>query len=490
MGILQIDVGNILKFSVEELIGQRIAVLGISGSGKTNTVATLAEELLPHLAMTVVDIEGEYFGLKEQYTLLVAGRSEHAEVPLFVENAAAIAEMSIRRGISVILDLSECDQDEMQAILLAYFERLWTLSTSLKSPYEIVIEESHEFVPQGQRTPLKTLLTRFALRGRKRGVGVILASQRSAKVEKDLLTQANILFLHNVIHPTDLSVYKDLVPLPAKEVEQQARELVPGEAFVVRGKRVDRVHVRKRHTFHAGATPTLGEALPQLKTIDATLLEELRKITARSIKEGGSDEVSRLKKQLKEAEAKIIEQQAIIQRQAEQIELLSRLSVHNDGANASVPSTLEINHATVQHMHTPAIALHASPVAPQRVVEATTATKTIEQPVIPINEPKFAALQKRLQRAPLLEREILCVLVEQGKALTVQDIAAWLGRPASAIQNHPPHDLLKLGVISRSRGKYGYVYRSTLTEYLQREFRGVDVQQLQHRLNAKEVIRG
>lgn len=485
--MLQVDTSQALNLSIEDVIGQRIAVLGISGSGKTNTVATLTEELLPHLAMTIVDVEGEYFGLKEQYSLLVAGRSEHAEVPLFVENAAAIAEMSIRRGISVILDLSEYDQDEMQAILLAYFEHLWKLSTALKSPYEIVIEESHEFIPQGQRTPLKTLLTRFALRGRKRGVGIILASQRSAKVEKDLLTQANMLFLHNVVHPTDLSVYKDLIPLPTKDVETPARELVSGEAFVVRGKQVDRVHVRKRHTFHAGATPTLSETLPPLKTIDAALLEELRKITARSIKEGGSDEVSKLKKQLKNAEAKIVEQQVTIQRQAEQIELLSRLSVHNDGADAmSTPSTLEINHATVQHMHTPAIALHASPVATQRVVEATTATKAIELPAVPLNETKLRSLQARLAQMPRLEQDILCVLVEQNRSLTAQDIAAWLNKSESLIRSNPPTTLLKLRIVERSRGKHGYLYR-TNQDYLRREFPGVDVHQLQHRLIAKEV---
>jgi DNA helicase HerA-like ATPase len=61
-----------LELAVADLIGQRIAVLGISGSGKTNTVAVLAEELLLQLPMTIVDIEGEYFGLKEKFDLLGA----------------------------------------------------------------------------------------------------------------------------------------------------------------------------------------------------------------------------------------------------------------------------------------------------------------------------------------------------------------------------------------------------------------------------------
>lgn len=476
--MLQIDTGNVLNLSIDEVIGQRISVLGISGSGKTNTVATLAEELLTRLSMTIVDVEGEYFGLKEKYHLLVAGRSEHAEVPLFAENAAAIAEMSIRRGISVILDLSEYDQDEMQAILLTYFERLWTLSTSLKSPYEVIIEEAHEFVPQGLRTPLKTILTRFALRGRKRGVGVILASQRSAKVEKDLLTQANLLFLQNVVHPTDLSVYKDLIPLPAKHVEQQVRDLVPGEAFVVRGKHVDRVSIRKRHTFHAGATPTLGEALPHLQTIDPALLEELREITNRSVKEGGSDELSKLKKKLRDAEARITELETVLSRRDEQIELLSKLSVVNTDTR-TIPSTLEISQATVHRMNMPALDLQPTPA--HRAVEATTAPKAIEPPA-PLNEAKLISLQTRLRQVPSLERDMLRVLIEQNRALTTKALAAWLNRSDSFIQHNPPINLIRLGMVKRSKQGNAYLYRAALAEYLHREFPDTDIQQLQVRL--------
>lgn len=479
--MLQIDRDQTLRFSLEDVIGQRIAVLGMSGSGKTNTAAVLIEEFLSTgLPLTIIDMEGEYFGLKETYPLLVAGRSEHAEVPLLVENAAALAEMSLRRGISVILDLSDYDQEEIQALLFAYFERLWALATVLKMPYEVVIEEAHEFIPQGQRTPLKTLLTRFALRGRKRGIGVILASQRSAKVEKDLLSQASILFLHQVVHPTDMSVYKDLIPLQAREVEQQVRELAPGEVFVIRGRLVARVRIRKRQTFHAGATPTLDEALPHLKAIDATLLEEFRAITTRAVKEGGSDEVSKLKKQVRDAEAVIQEQRRIIARQQEQIDLLSRLSVHVDGASMQlpVPSALAIERATVEHMHTPTQAFLETTT---RSGEAARTVKVEDLP-LPLNEAKFASLQRRLRQISQLEREVLRVLVEQGKPLTTPDLAAWLNRAESTIRNHPPQVLLKLGLVARSREKSGYVYHARLAEYLRREFPGGDIQHLQSRL--------
>jgi hypothetical protein len=428
------------------------------------------------LPLTIVDIEGEYHTLREQHSLLIAGRSEAADIPLLVENAAGIAELSLQRRISVVLDLSDYDQEEMQIILLAYFSHLWKLATMLKTPYAVVIEEAHEFLPQGQRTPLKSLLTRFALRGRKRGLGIIIASQRSAKVEKDLLTQAGLLFLHYVAHPTDLTVYKDLVPLAAKEVEQQVRALSPGGALFVHGAQVEQIQVRLRSTSHAGVTPTLDGDQPRFKTIDAALLEELRELTARAVKEGVGDETTQLRKQLKDAEAIISRQQTLIQRQAEQIELLSKLSVQ---VKPSEVSALEIRQAVVQNMLVPALSVQAPPA--HHVVDSTVTCNVIEQP-LPLNEVKFRSLQMRLRQVPALERETLRVLIEQGRTLTMQDIAAWLSKSESHMQHHPPHTLIKLGLVTRSKRGKTYLYRASLIEYLRREFPGGDVQQLQAQL--------
>src|SRR5438477_262227 len=97
--------GTNLTLDTQAFVGRSVAVLGITGSGKTNTAAVLIEELLAQgLPMTIVDIEGEYWGLKQSHDLLIAGRSEHAELEIGPDNAAQLATVSIQRGISVILD--------------------------------------------------------------------------------------------------------------------------------------------------------------------------------------------------------------------------------------------------------------------------------------------------------------------------------------------------------------------------------------------------
>ena len=86
---LKIDIHGKLPITLESVIGEKIAVLGIAGSGKTNTAAVIIEELLAGgLPMTIVDIEGEYWGLKDRFDIIVIGRSDNVDVEVDASHAA------------------------------------------------------------------------------------------------------------------------------------------------------------------------------------------------------------------------------------------------------------------------------------------------------------------------------------------------------------------------------------------------------------------
>lgn len=325
---LDIDLNHKLNLDLQrDIVGRRIAVLGVSGQGKTNTAAVLVEELLSAgLPLTIVDIEGEYWGLKEQYQILVVGSGEHTDFPATPDQAGALAELSVAEGISMILDLSDFTATVQTDFLLAYFTALWAAANKKRTPYEVIIEEAHEFVPEGVRTPLKDLLNMVALRGRKRGLGAIIMSQRSASVAKSFLTQAEMLFLHRVVHPTDLRVYKDLIPLPAKEVEEMVGRLEPGQVVFVYNHKAELVSVRLRHTFHAGATPQLDAVVAEkLKHIDAKVLDKLAQAVAGGgEKSTGDDNQDRQgqSKRVKELEAEFARLKAVLNDRDNEIYIL------------------------------------------------------------------------------------------------------------------------------------------------------------------------
>jgi uncharacterized protein len=473
--VLNIDASNQLELQAQELVGRSIAVLGITGSGKTNTAAVLIEELLASgLPLTIVDIEGEYWGLKEKFEVLVAGRSPHVEVEVAPANAGRLAEISVQRGISVILDLSDFPQEEVYEFLIHYFTSLWEACSAAKRPYQVVLEEAHEFAPQGASTPLKQILTRLALRGRKRGLGVILISQRSAKVEKDLLTQASLLFLHKVMHPVDLKVYKDLIPLPPSEVEEKVRTLQSGQVIVVSNFQTSVAHIRLRHTFHVGSTPTHESHIqPKLRKINSAVLRELQKLALSSPASLPlEDERAKLTRRVKELEEVLAAKETEIERLQGQVELLSKLtiSLENASNDSSVTRSqnLEVEQAIVGQVIT---AHHQQPflysIAPTSSASITDSIKALT----PAEQRKLETLARRLQKLPRLQRSILRLLSEhEGTAMTISTMATWLSLKESTIRSRPPHDLLKMKLITRTRSNRGYKYISILSSFLKNEF--------------------
>jgi uncharacterized protein len=274
---LNIDRNQKLSITVKDLIGARIAVLGASGYGKTNTAAVLIEELRESgQPMTIVDPENDYYTLREKYPFIILGSGPHADLPITPAQAPALAAFVLENNLSVILDVSETPPGEAQEMLHAYFARLWELNTRTRQPHIVVLEEAHEFIRQGDKSPLHTLMTTFALRGRKRGFTMIVVSQRAPMIEKSVLTQAGTLFLHRVIYPTDMKIYRDILPIPASEANSMVAALGTGQAIVRTDAGLNTVHIRERHTSHPGATPTDLSAAPAPIAIDHAIIEALR----------------------------------------------------------------------------------------------------------------------------------------------------------------------------------------------------------------------
>ncbi|MFP4589612.1 MAG: ATP-binding protein [Candidatus Acetothermia bacterium] len=305
----KLDISEDLDFTLEEIIGKCIGILGIRGSGKSNTAGVIFEELLNYnYPLTVVDIDGEYFGLKEQYEILVIGQGENVDINIDPLDAEQVAEVSIKQSIPVVLDLSGYLKEDQREMLKGYFTRLWNLAGKLRKPYMIGIEESHEYIPQGKKGELKEIITRIALRGRKRGLGAVVISQRSAKVEKDVLTQAGMLFLHRVVHEADMKVYNELLPWPKSQVRETVGLLETGDCIFLNEKSANKIYVRERDTFHAGFTPSLDTVeTPQLKQVGESILEAIEDAKQKGRRK--KSEVERLEERVEELESDLEEKE-------------------------------------------------------------------------------------------------------------------------------------------------------------------------------------
>lgn len=277
---MQLDHENLINLTVEDMLSKRIAVLGAPGSGKTNTVALLLEQLLPHMPFTIFDPHSEYYGLCEAFPIIIAGRSKQAHVPLTADNAAALARYSFEQRMPIILDMLLLKDDERFEVVAAYTQALWecAIAADVRQPYGIVIDEAHHFVPEGgkQDAAIKAV-KRFVSDGRKFGFLLVFSTQRSAAISKSALALCELLFLHGVNIENDAKAYQSVLPCDLAETKRIAYALDTGECLFRQGRRMEQVRILKRSTFHAGDTPTLESAAPpMLKQIDAALLDSLK----------------------------------------------------------------------------------------------------------------------------------------------------------------------------------------------------------------------
>lgn len=106
-------------------------------------------------------------------------------------------------------------------------------------------------------------------RGRSRGIGTTLVTQRSASINKDVLTQLDTLVVHRIVGPHDRKAIAEWIETHDVEAEREEllsslSGLVKGEAWVWSPLRhvFSRVKIRRRETYDSSSTPKLQAATP------------------------------------------------------------------------------------------------------------------------------------------------------------------------------------------------------------------------------------
>ncbi|GAA0295727.1 helicase HerA domain-containing protein [Halarchaeum salinum] len=301
--------GESLSLPTEEVLTGRAFITGKSGSGKSNSVSVVIEELLERqYPVLVVDTDGEYYGLKEEYELLHAGADDGCDIQVSPEHAERLATIALEENVPVILDVSGfLDEDAADELVFETAKHLFAKEKKLKKPFLLVVEEVHEYIPEGAGMgETGRMLIKVGKRGRKHGLGVVGISQRPADVKKDFITQANWLVWHRLTWENDTKVVGRIV---GSEYEAAVSDLDAGEAFVQADwtdEAVERVQFKRKRTFDAGATPGLDDfERPELKSVSDTLVEDLADI--RDAEEQRQDRIAELERRIENREERIAE---------------------------------------------------------------------------------------------------------------------------------------------------------------------------------------
>jgi hypothetical protein len=298
--------GENVELPIVDLLTGRGFVTGKSGSGKSNSASVIAEKLLDRgYSLLAVDIDGEYYGLKEEYEILHVGADEECDLQVGIEHAEKIAELALGQNVPIILDVSSfLDESNARELLTEVTKQLFAKGKKQKQPFLMLVEEVHEFIPEGGGVDeCGRMLIKISKRGRKHGLGIVGISQRPADVKKDFITQCDWLVWHRLTWNNDTKVVSRILGSGyADEIE----DMDDGESFLVTdwNESIRRVQFERKRTFDAGATPGLDDfERPELKSVSGELVDELQEITDEQ--ERRDDRIAELERQLRERDERI-----------------------------------------------------------------------------------------------------------------------------------------------------------------------------------------
>jgi len=297
-----LDIAEGLHLPLSFVTGTQ-AILGIKGSGKSHTASVEAEELLEAgQQIVVIDPTGAWWGLRSSrdgdsagYPVVVMG-GHHGDLALPHSSGRAVAGAVFGTRTSVVLDLSVMNKTEQAVFIGALLEELYRLMDASKVLH-VFADEAHMYAPQGARgekTRSAGAMEAVVSRGRIKGIGVTMITQRPQKLNKDVLTQADTLCCHRLSHPRDIDAVGEWVgvhvsiadspkrgPTPTSRYQAMLNSLpsLPtGEAWVWSplADLFQRVHIRQRRTFDSGRTPEPGVAAVVPKKIADVDVDSLR----------------------------------------------------------------------------------------------------------------------------------------------------------------------------------------------------------------------
>ncbi|QLD84501.1 DUF87 domain-containing protein [Natronomonas halophila] len=298
--------GTPVELPVVDVLTGRSFVTGKSGSGKSNTASVICEKMLDKgFGILIVDIDGEYYGLKEEYEILHVGGDEECDLQVTEEHAGKIAELALEQNVPIILDVSSfLDESEARALLTEVTKHLFAKEKKVKQPFLMLVEEIHEYIPEGGGVDeCGRMLIKVSKRGRKHGLGIVGISQRPADVKKDFITQCDWLVWHRLTWNNDTKVVGRIL---GNEYADHIEEMDDGECFLMTdwAEDIRVVQFERKRTFDAGATPGLDDfERPELKSVSGDLVEELEEIS--ETKERRENRIEELQRELESKDERI-----------------------------------------------------------------------------------------------------------------------------------------------------------------------------------------
>ena len=297
---------------------RHIAILGKTGSGKSNLAKLITEDLLKQQSrVCVIDPTGTWWGVRLKangkspsgHSCVIFG-GQHGDLPLQSIHGAAIAREIGTTSTPAILDTRQLNVSERTRFFTDFAE---TMVQSNHGELTLIIDEAHLFMPQsgarvgGGAPAMLHAGNNLVSLGRGVGLRIVLISQRPAKLHKDSLTQVETLVAMRLIAPQDRKAIDEWIgewadDKTGSELMRSLPSLRTGDAWIW-SPEIDylkRIHSPLASTYDSGRVRNVGSL--NLPKIDVAAI-------AAHLEQDGADvhanDPSALKQRIKELEREL-----------------------------------------------------------------------------------------------------------------------------------------------------------------------------------------
>ena len=281
--------GQGICVDIEELLATRLLVQGNSGSGKSHLLRRLLEQTAGLVQQVVIDPEGDFTSLADEFDHIVIDGAAHS-----VREIEALAGRVRQHRVSVVLALDELEVEQQIRCAALFLGALFDAPREHWYPALVVVDEAQMFAPAAagelaEETRRLTLsaMTNLMCRGRKRGLAGIVATQRLAKLAKNVAAEASNFLMGRTFLDIDMQRAADLLGMDRRQAER-IRDLQRGH-FLGLGPAISRrpvaVHIGEVRTGGKNAAEGLMP-LPQAKgeELEALLHSELAEEAAEPVR--------------------------------------------------------------------------------------------------------------------------------------------------------------------------------------------------------------
>lgn len=311
-----------------DLVTQSVAILAKRRVGKSYCARKISGAIFAAgQQICIIDPKGDWWGIRYAQDgkgpglpVIILG-GEHGDVPLDVNSGLTVATLLVEEHVSILLDLSLMRKREVSQFMTQFLENLYRFKAQnqYRTPLMLMIDEADAIAPQRPQPEEARMLGAIediVRRGGQRGIGCTMVTQRSAVLNKNVLTQVQMLVCLRTIAPQDLKAMNEWIDVHGTQEERKMLmdtlpSLPVGDAwFWSPGWPTEtgiflRTHIDPIDTFDSGATPKPGEKAVKPRGIAEINIDVLKRQMSDVIEKAKADDPKELKKKIAELEKQL-----------------------------------------------------------------------------------------------------------------------------------------------------------------------------------------